>query len=76
MCDVPRVNVSYAAYALCCLIFFDDYSSVLIVGSSLRPVLQPLHLPPERLAVIVHTMGVVLASISPVSSWIGLQVRR
>ena len=27
----------YAAYALCCLIFFDDYSSVLIVGSSLRP---------------------------------------
>ena len=26
-----------SAYALCCMIFFDDYSSVLIVGSSLRP---------------------------------------
>ena len=64
----------YAAYALCCLIFFDDYSSVLIVGSSLRPVLPTLALPPERLALVIHTMGVVLAALSPVSSWIGLQL--
>ena len=63
-----------SAYALCCMIFFDDYSSVLIVGSSLRPVLPSLGVPPERLAIIVHTMGVVLASYSPVSSWIGLQL--
>ena len=63
-----------AAYALCWMIFFDDYSSVLIVGSSMRPVLPTLGVPPERLAVIVHTMGVVLASLSPVSSWIGLQL--
>lgn len=63
-----------SAYALCCLISFDDYSSVLIVGSSLRPVLPSLGVPPERLAIIVHTMGVILASFSPVSSWIGLQL--
>ena len=53
-----------SAYALCCMIFFDDYSSVLIVGSSLRPVLPSLSVPPERLAIIVHTMGVILAAYS------------
>lgn len=63
-----------SAWALCCMIFFDDYSSVLIVGSSLRPVLQTVGVAPERLAMIVHTMGVVLASMSPISSWIGLQL--
>ena len=49
------------------------YSSVLIVGSSHGPC-PFLGVPPERLAIIVHTMGVVLASYSPVSSWIGLQL--
>ena len=63
-----------SAWALCCMIFFDDYSSVLIVGSSLRPVLPRVGVAPERLALIVHTMGVVLASLSPISSWIGLQL--
>ena len=64
----------YAAFALCCLIFFDDYSSILAVGSSLRPVLPQLGLPAERLAAVVHVASVVLASLSPVSSWIGLQL--
>jgi len=63
-----------SAWALCCMIFFDDYSSVLIVGSSLRPVLPTVGVAPERLALIVHTLGVILASLSPISSWIGLQL--
>ena len=64
-----RTRAQATAAGLGCLIFFDDYSSVLIVGSSLRPMLPQLGVPPERLAVIIHSMGVVLASLSPVSSW-------
>ena len=37
-------------------------------------MLDTLELPAERLAIVTHTMGVVLASLSPVSSWIGLQL--
>jgi len=62
------------AWALCNLIFFDDYSSVLIVGNSIRPALDELGAPAERLGLIVHIMGVALTSLSPVSSWIGLQI--
>ena len=36
--------------------------------------MDKLELPAERLAIVTHTMGVVLASLSPVSSWIGLQL--
>ena len=63
-----------SAWALCGLIFFDDYSSVLIVGNSLRPALAALGVAAERFAVVVHTMGVTLASLAPVSSWVGLQI--
>jgi len=63
-----------ACSALCALIFFDDYSSVLIVGTSMREAIAALGVPSERLALLVHTMGVVLASVSPVSSWAGLQI--
>jgi len=61
-------------WALCALIFFDDYSSILIVGNSLRPALPALRVAPERFALIVHIMGVLLASLSPISSWVGLQI--
>ncbi len=45
------------AYALGTIIFFDDYSSVLIVGNSLQPVLPALGLAPERLALVIHIVG-------------------
>ncbi|EOD03682.1 hypothetical protein EMIHUDRAFT_466337 [Emiliania huxleyi CCMP1516] len=60
-----------ACGALCSLIFFDDYSSVLIVGTSMREAIAALGVPSERLALLVHTMGVVLASVSPAGLQIG-----
>jgi Na+/H+ antiporter NhaC len=53
-----------------CLIFFDDYSSILIVGNSLKPLLQSISVSAEKFALLVHTMGVALASFTPVSSWV------
>lgn len=63
-----------ACFGLAVLIFFDDYSSILIVGSSLRSVMEALHVPREKFAFIVHAMGPTLASFSPVSSWIAVQL--
>ena len=56
------------------VIFFDDYSSILIVGNSLRPLLRAVQLSVEKFAFVAHVMGTTLASLSPVSSWVGLQI--
>ncbi|KJE91119.1 hypothetical protein CAOG_02303 [Capsaspora owczarzaki ATCC 30864] len=63
-----------ASFFLSLMIFFDDYSSILIVGSSLRTVLESLHVPREKFAFLVHSMGPALTSMSPVSSWIAVQL--
>ncbi|CAM9347964.1 unnamed protein product [Chrysoparadoxa australica] len=62
------------ALALGGLIFFDDYSSILIAGNSLRAVTKGVGVSVEKLAWIVHTVGVALASLSPISSWVGIQI--
>lgn len=60
--------------ALGSLVFFDDYSSILIVGNSLRPLIAAVRISRAKLAFISHAVGVCLASLSPVSSWVGLQL--
>ena len=60
--------------ALGSIVFFDDYCSVLIVGNSLRPLLQAVRMSVAKFAYIAHTMGVVLAALSPLSSWVGIQI--
>ena len=57
-----------------CCIFFDDYSSILIVGNTLRPLLTQLRIPRAKFAHIVHSLGVCFASFSPVSSWVGVEL--
>jgi hypothetical protein len=69
-----RFRGQLTTIGLGCLIFFDDYSSILIVGNSLKPLLRTIHVSPEKFALIVHTMGVCLASFFPVSSWVGVEL--
>ena len=52
-------------------IFFDDYSSILIVGSTLKSSAHALRISRAKLAFIIHAVGVNLPSICPVSSWVG-----
>ena len=56
------------------LVFFDDYSSILIVGNSLRPLLRQVKLSAAKFAYISHVVGVCLASLAPLSSWVGIQI--
>jgi len=68
-----RVRAQLGTWLLGLMIFFDDYSSILIVGNSLRVVMPRMRVSTEKFAFLVHTMGVSLASFSPVSSWIGFE---
>lgn len=63
-----------SALALAGLVFFDDYSSILIVGNSLRPLIAGVGISAAKFAFIAHIMGVVLASLAPLSSWVGVQI--
>ncbi|KAG7397357.1 hypothetical protein PHYBOEH_000869 [Phytophthora boehmeriae] len=68
------LRMQLSTWLLCLVIFFDDYSSILIVGSSLRQVLSQTGVSREKFAAIIHTIGVCLPSMSPVSSWIGVEI--
>ena len=56
------------------LVFFDDYANALIVGSTMRPVTDRLRISREKLAYIVDSTAAPVASVFPISSWIGFEV--
>eukprot|EP00966_Prymnesium_polylepis_P066830 1551462-Prymnesium_polylepis.1 len=47
-----------SAIALAFLVFFDDYSSILIVGNSLRPLIATVGMSASKFAFIAHVLGV------------------
>ncbi|MCZ6725742.1 MAG: Na+/H+ antiporter NhaC family protein [Acidobacteria bacterium] len=63
-----------ATWLMGILIFFDDYSNSLIVGSTMRPLSDRLKISREKLAYIVDSTAAPVASIVPFSSWIGFEV--
>lgn len=69
-----RRRGALATMGLGCTCFFDDYSSILIVGNSLRPLIQTVKISLAKFAWIAHVMGVCLAAMAPLSSWVGIQI--
>lgn len=63
-----------ACYMVGLLIFFDDYANTLLAGQTMRPLLDTLFISREKLAFIVDATSAPIASISPISSWIGFEV--
>lgn len=57
------LRMQLATWLLCLVIFFDDYSCILIIGSSLRQVLTQTGVSHEKFAAIIHTIGVCLPSM-------------
>ena len=69
-----RIRALLCAWILSVLVFFDDYSAILIVGSMLKDSLRKVRVSPAKLAFIIHMVGVNLPSIMPVSSWVGVEL--
>ena len=63
-----------ATWVLGVVIFFDDYANTLIVGSTMRPITDRLRISREKLAYIVDSTAAPVASVAPISTWIGFEV--
>ncbi|MCB1057682.1 MAG: Na+/H+ antiporter NhaC family protein [Acidobacteria bacterium] len=63
-----------ATWVMGVLIFFDDYANTLIVGSTMRPITDRLRISREKLAYIVDSTAAPVASVMPISTWIGFEV--
>jgi Na+/H+ antiporter NhaC len=69
-----RRDGQLATYAMGLIVFFDDYANTLIVGKTLRPLTDRLHVSREKLAFIVDSTAAPLATIALVTTWIGFQL--
>jgi Na+/H+ antiporter NhaC len=69
----PRSG-QFAAFFSGLFIFFDDYASVLLVGGSMQPFLDLLHVSRQKLAFIIDATAAPIASLTPISSWVGFEV--
>lgn len=69
----PRAGM-LVAFALGMMIFFDDYANTLIVGQTVRPIIDSLGVSREKLAFLVDSTAAPVASVSPISSWIGFEL--
>jgi len=56
------------------VIFFDDYANTLIVGSTMRPITDRLRISREKLAYIVDSTAAPVASVVPISTWVGFEI--
>jgi Na+/H+ antiporter NhaC len=63
-----------ATWLMGVLIFFDDYANTLIVGPTMRPITDRLHISREKLAYIVDSTAAPVVSLVPISTWIGFEL--
>jgi Na+/H+ antiporter NhaC len=63
-----------ASWCTALVLFFDDYSNVLIRGNLLRPITDKLRISREKLSFYVDTGAATVASLFLISTWIGYEV--
>mmetsp|Transcript_18366 Transcript_18366/g.23887 ORF Transcript_18366/g.23887 Transcript_18366/m.23887 type:complete len:757 (-) Transcript_18366:630-2900(-) len=64
-----------AVYAAGFVFFIDDYSNVVIVGSTLRFITDVMRLSREKLSFLVDCTAAPIASVMPLSTWIGYEIQ-
>lgn len=57
-----------------CLVFFDDYANILIVGPTMRPLTDQMHVSREKLAYYVHTTAGIVSGVAVMTTWIGFEM--
>ncbi|MFW5805278.1 MAG: Na+/H+ antiporter NhaC family protein [Bacteroidales bacterium] len=55
-------------------VFFDDYANTLIIGNTMRNVIDKLRISREKLAYIVDSTAAPIASIAFITTWIGAEL--
>lgn len=63
-----------ATWLLGLLVFFDDYSNTVLVGSTMRPLTDKFRVAREKLAYIVDSTAAPIAGLSLFSTWVAFEV--
>lgn len=63
-----------ATWAMGLLIFFDDYSNTLLVGTTMRPLTDKLRISREKLAFLTDSTAAPVASMALISTWIAYEL--
>ncbi|CAK4124749.1 unnamed protein product [Aphanomyces euteiches] len=63
-----------AAMCLCGCLFFDDYAAILVVGRTFSRLAPTLSISQEKLAYVIHGVSACIASLVPMSSWVGVEI--
>ena len=61
-------------FCVTCLCFFDDYTNLLLTGQSMASLSDLLGVSKEKFTFLVDATAAPLASLTPVSSWVGFEV--
>merc|ERR1719361_723218 len=69
-------RTQFACYCLGLLFFFDDYANALVVGTTFRGLTDSFSICREKLAFLVDATSAPVASIVPLSSWIGFELQQ
>ncbi len=62
------------AWIMGLLIFFDDYANTIVVGSTMRPLLDRMKVSREKLAYIVDSTAAPVAGLSALSTWVAYEI--
>lgn len=55
-------------------VFFDDYSNTLVVGNTMRPLVDKLRVSREKLAYIVDSTSAPVVAVAFITTWIGAEL--
>src|SRR5690625_1066326 len=67
-------RVLFLPYILGILVFFNDYANSVIVGNASKDITGKNKVSREKLAYVLDSTSAPMATIGPVSDWIGYQV--
>merc|ERR1719427_2553978 len=67
-------SAALGVFAVGLMIFFDDYADCLISGYTFMPLMDQYHVSREKFSFIVDATSAPIASIAPLSSWIGFEL--
>lgn len=69
----PR-RAQLATWFMGLIIFFDDYANTLLVGTTMRPLMDRFRISREKLAFVVDATAAPVAGVAAISTWIGFEV--
>jgi len=56
------------------VVFFDDYANTLVVGPTMRPLMDKLKVSREKLAYIVDSTAAPVVGLALISTWVGMEL--